>query len=111
MMSIDEEKGPQIYKIDPAGHCEGYRGCTSGTKEQEAMTLLEKAYKKKSQASSSFNPEEATEAVIDVLQNVIGADFKATDIEVGIVTTANPNFRVLTVPEVEKYLNLIADKS
>jgi 20S proteasome subunit alpha 1 len=111
MMSIDDEKGPQVFKLDPAGHCEGYRGCTSGTKEQEAMTLLEKAYKKKSVTNSTFSPDEATEAVIDVLQNVIGADFKATDIEVGIVTTADPNFRVLPVPEVEKFLNLIADKS
>ena len=110
-MSIDEEKGPQIFKIDPAGHCEGYKGCTSGAKDQEAMTLLEKAYKKKVQANAKFSTEEATEAIIDVLQNVIGADFKATDIEVGIVTTADPNFRLLSVAEVEKYLNLIADKS
>ena len=109
LMSIDEEKGPQVYKVDPAGFCQGYRGCTAGAKEQEAMTLLEKSYKKK--AGGQFSADEATEAVIEALQNVIGADFKPGDIEVAISTAAKPIFRVLTVAEVEKYLNIIADKA
>lgn len=110
-MSIDDEKGPQVFKVDPAGFLQGYRGCTSGAKEQEAATLLEKAYKKKQQTGGKFSTEEATETVIDVLQNVIGTDFKAGDIEVCIATTAQPEFRTLSNAEVEKYLNIIADRS
>lgn len=110
-MSIDEEKGPQIYKVDPAGYMQGHKGTTAGTKEQEAATLLEKAYKKKTQTGGNFNTEEATETVIDVLQNVISADFKAGDIEVAIATTSNPEFRLLTTTELENYLNVLADKS
>lgn len=111
LISVDEEKGPQVYKVDPAGYMQGHKGTTAGTKEQEAATLLEKAYKKKTQAGGKFSNDEATETVIDVLQNVIGSDFKAGDIEVAIATTANPEFKLLTNTEVEKYLNVIADKS
>lgn len=107
-MSIDDEKGPQVYKVDPAGFMQGYKGCTAGTKEQEATTLLEKAFKKK---AGKFTTDEATEAVIDVLQNVIGSDFKPGDVEVAISTKDNPVFRVLSNTEVEKYLNIIADRS
>jgi len=110
-MSIDEEKGPQVFKIDPAGHCLGFKGCTSGAKEQEAMTLLEKAFKKKAQTGEGFSTDEATEAVIETLQNVIGSDFKPGDLEVSVATNINPAFKILTPTEVEQYLNKIADKS
>jgi 20S proteasome subunit alpha 1 len=111
LMGIDDEKGPQIFKIDPAGRCEGFRGCTAGQKDQEAMTLLEKAYKKKAQTGGTFNLEEATETVIETLQNVIGADFKAPDIEVAILTKADPTFKLLQPADIERNLNRIADKS
>ena len=75
------------------------------------MTLLEKAYKKKAQAHATFNIDEATETVIETLQNVIGADFKAPDIEVAVLTSANPSFHLLPPADVERYLNRIADKS
>eukprot|EP00829_Urostomides_striatus_P003568 TRINITY_DN1393_c0_g3_i2.p2 TRINITY_DN1393_c0_g3~~TRINITY_DN1393_c0_g3_i2.p2 ORF type:complete len:160 (+),score=66.97 TRINITY_DN1393_c0_g3_i2:73-552(+) len=111
LLSIDEEKGPQVFKIDPAGHCQGFKGCTAGAKEQEAMTLLEKAFKKKAQAGGNFSTDEATEAVIETLQNVIGSDFKPGDLEVSVATTTNPVFKLLNPTEVEQYLNKIADKS
>jgi 20S proteasome subunit alpha 1 len=110
-MSIDEEKGPQIFKVDPAGHCQGYKGCTAGAKEQEANTLLEKAFKKKQAVEGKFTTTEATEAVIEALQNVIGSDFKPGDLEVSIATTQAPQLRLLTTTEVEQILNKIADKS
>lgn len=111
LMSIDDEKGPQIFKIDPSGKCEGYKGCAAGAKEQEATTLLEKAFKKKTVAKGTFSDAEATETVIDALQNVIGSDFKPGDLEVTIATVEAPTFRMLTPAEVEKCLNVIADKS
>lgn len=111
LMSIDEEKGPQIYKVDPAGYMQGHKGTTAGAKEQEAATLLEKAYKKKSQGGGKLGSEEATETVIDVLQNVIGAEFKAGDIEVTVATKDKPEFRLLTTTELENCLNVLANKS
>lgn len=37
----------------------------------------------------------------------MGNEFKATDIEVGIVSVSNPRFRKLTVIEIESHLNSI----
>ena len=65
--AIDDEIGPQLFKIDPAGLVQGFKGVASGTKEQEAMTILEKHYKKK---EGKFTKKELTETVIDSLQTV-----------------------------------------
>lgn len=42
LCSIDEERGPQVFKVDPAGHYYGYRAACSGVKESEANNYLEK---------------------------------------------------------------------
>ena len=46
LAGCDEEHGPQIYKVDPAGQSLGYRAIATGAKDQEAVTQLEKAWKK-----------------------------------------------------------------
>jgi 20S proteasome subunit alpha 1 len=47
---------------------------------------------------------------INALQTVLAEDFKATDIEVGIVTTADRRFRLLTAEEIETHLTEIAER-
>ena len=39
---IDEEKGPSLFKIDPAGYYYGYKGTSSGVKEQDSINFMEK---------------------------------------------------------------------
>jgi 20S proteasome subunit alpha 1 len=73
--------------VDPAGYFAGYKACSAGTKEQEAETALEKSVKKN--ASMSF--DETMETAVIALQTVIGADLKADDIEVAVVTADNPS--------------------
>ncbi len=46
LVGCDEEHGPQVYKVDPAGQSLGYRAIATGSKEQEAVTALEKQWKK-----------------------------------------------------------------
>ena len=46
LVGCDEEFGPQVFKIDPSGSCVGYKAVATGTKEQAAVTALEKQYKK-----------------------------------------------------------------
>ena len=44
------------------------------------------------------------------LQTVLGEDLKAKELEVGIVTTENKNFRLLGVDEIEEHLTAISER-
>ena len=46
LIAFDDETGPQVFKIDPAGYSMGYKATASGPKEQEAINLLERNFKK-----------------------------------------------------------------
>lgn len=46
LIGIDEEEGPQVYKLDPAGYYVGFHATAAGQKQQEAMNHLEKKWKK-----------------------------------------------------------------
>lgn len=66
LFSFDDEKGPQLFKIDPAGHYMGYKGTATGEKEQSATNNLEREFKK----NSSLSTDEAVRVAIQSLQNV-----------------------------------------
>lgn len=70
LVSVDEERGPQIYKIDPAGHYLGYKATSSGVKEQEAMNYLEKQIKKREAMNEEIDAKQTIELAIASLQNV-----------------------------------------
>ena len=38
LVGIDEEFGPQCFRVDPSGQSVGFKAISSGTKEQEAMS-------------------------------------------------------------------------
>jgi len=105
--SIDEEKGPSLYQIDPAGNFFGYKAAAAGTKDQEAFNALEKIVKKK----MALPEDETIQQAIGCLQSVLGMDFKASDIEVGVVSKARPKFRRLSEQEIDDHLTAITEKN
>ena len=105
LFTIDEEKGPQLFKIDPAGHYMGYKAAASGEKEQSATNHLEREFKKKKELST----DEAIKAAIKTLQTTLSAEFRATDIELAIVTTEDTDVHILSPEEIERELAKVGE--
>merc|ERR1711988_122244 len=94
---VDDEKGPQLFKVDPAGHFFGYKAVATGVKEQEAMSLLEKWMK----GNPELGDDATIQAAIMVLQTCLSADFKPDEIEVGFVSGVQGRFHSLAAGEIE----------
>ncbi|KAL4433631.1 hypothetical protein ABPG75_000072 [Micractinium tetrahymenae] len=107
LIAIDEERGPQLFKVDPAGYFVGYKATATGVKETEAVNMLEKKFK----ANPQYTQKEAVELAISTLQHVLGEDLKASDIEVGVASVADGGrFRVLGSEELEGTLIAISER-
>merc|ERR1719472_289878 len=104
LFSIDDESGPQLFQVDPAGYYAGYKGCAAGAKEPEAVNALEKIVKKK----QALPEAETIQQAIGCLQAVMGMDFKDTDIEVGVTSRARTGFARLGEEEIKNHLDAIA---
>lgn len=102
---VDDEKGPQLYKVDPAGLYHGYKAVAAGAKEDEAMNFLEKQFKK---TGGVLTRAQTIQTAIDCLQYVSLQEFKRSDLEVGLITADHPGVYVLREEEVEEHLNALA---
>ena len=100
LIGLDDERGqePQIFKLDPAGHYVGYRATASGTKQTEAMSFLEKQFKRVPTAMSpdaalaeaeklvgELSRDEILDMAVNTLHTVLAQELKPSEIEIGIV--------------------------
>lgn len=105
LIGIDDEKGPQVLKVDCAGHYLPFFGTASGVKEQEAMNFLEK----KIDEMKDYDTNKTVRTAIMCLGSVLGSDFKGNEIEVAMVEGKKGRFTKLTEEEIDAHLNAIAD--
>lgn len=56
LIGHDAERGPQVFRLDPAGYFVGFHATAAGQKQQESMNVLEKKWKK---LAGSGEPAEA----------------------------------------------------
>lgn len=103
--AVDDEKGPQLFKVDPAGHYSGYLATAAGAKEQDAVNALEKKVK----AGAAPACDEAVRLAISTMQSVLTSDFKASEIEISVVRTGE-RVRQLTEAEIEAHLAALAER-
>ncbi|XP_055356493.1 proteasome subunit alpha type-6-like [Paramacrobiotus metropolitanus] len=106
MIGYDTEKGPQLYKTDPAGFYCGFRGIGVGAKQAEVNAFLEKSLKQ--QATLSDN--EVVELALNCFSTVLAVDFKPSEVEVACVTQEKPYFHILTEQEIEQHLASLSEK-
>jgi 20S proteasome subunit alpha 1 len=105
LIGCDEEKGSQVFKIDPAGHYLPYKGTAIGKYEPEAMNFLEK----RASELDGLDENSTIEIAIMTMQHILSSDFKGTEIEVGVVDNGG-KFRVLTEQNIEERLHAISEK-
>lgn len=102
--AVDEEHGPQLFKVDPAGHYFPYFATAAGAKENEANNFLEK----KVDELAEYDTDQIVRYAIAALQSVLSADFKAGEIE-AVVIQDNERARTLTDREIDEHLNVLAE--
>jgi len=105
LIGVDDVKGPQLFKVDCAGHYLPFRAAASGSKEQEAVNFLEKRVDE----LESYGPDKAVQMAISCLGHVLGSDFRANEIEVAMVGGSTEKFRCLKEDDIDKHLNVLAD--
>jgi len=105
LIAVDDEKGPQVFKVDCAGHYLPFFGTASGSKEQEAINFLEK----KVDEMKDYDADQTVRTAIMCLGSVLGSDFRGSEIEVGVVEGKRGTFKSLTEDEIDAHLNAIAD--
>ncbi|KAL7714467.1 Proteasome subunit alpha type [Entamoeba marina] len=101
----DDVYGPQLWRSDPAGSVSAFRGCAAGEKEQEAFNNLEKK-----KIDKTLTTDQVVLTAIDSLQTVTASEFKASDVEIALISNENKKFHTLTIQEIEHYLLLSSER-
>jgi 20S proteasome subunit alpha 1 len=115
LVGMEQEKEgfvPKVYKCDPAGFYIGYAATSSGPKATEITNAMEKKVTAKDTNGLAYfgnSLEETVEIAIATLAQVVGQEFKSTDIEIGVVSSNQPRFRVLSISEIDTLLTKLAE--
>jgi len=111
LCSVDDELGPQLFRVDLAGSFFGMTAASAGVKEMEANSLFEKKLKERA-GGAPLSADEAVQLALEVLMTCLGADIKPSDVEVGLVGGDGgvKAFRVLADARVEAALASVAER-
>ena len=105
LFTFDDEKGPQLYKIDPAGHFMGYKATATGEKEQSALNHWEREFKKK----LDLTTDETIKVAIKTLQTTLSTEFRSSDIEIALVSDEDTSVQILSQEEIERELSKVGE--
>ncbi|XP_060665910.1 proteasome subunit alpha type-6-like [Drosophila nasuta] len=97
LISYDDDLGASVFKTDPSANYCGYFACASGAKQLQAEDFLRKNYK------LNMSEKESVRLAVNCLENVSEFECQPQDIEVGIVTDCNRQFRKLNEKEIKEY--------
>ncbi|KAI3388514.1 hypothetical protein SNEBB_010169 [Seison nebaliae] len=106
LMGIDNEYGPQLFKVDPAGYFCGFKACAAGIKQLEANNFLEKKLK----TEGNLSKADAIKMAIKCLSTVVATDFKAGEIEISLITMEDKKMKILSDEEIDSELTRIIEQ-
>ncbi|KAI5840834.1 nucleophile aminohydrolase [Morchella snyderi] len=102
LISVDDESGPRIFKVNPAAECIEYNAIASGPKEHQILTYLERKLGDRRYAFGNWRL--LANMGVKALNTALVTTLESDEVEVGIA--GRNGFRKLTLKEVK---NVIRD--
>jgi 20S proteasome subunit alpha 5 len=96
---VDAQHGPQLFHTDPSGTFLRYAAKAIGAGSEGAQTQLENEYHR------SLTLHEAKVLSLQVLKQVMEEKLEAYNVEVGVISTVDRQFRILSTSEVVALLS------
>ena len=96
-----DDKGPQLYQVDPSGSYWGWKASAIGKNMVNAKTFLEKRYK------DNIELEDAIHTAILTLKEGFEGQMTEQNIEIGVIRESDKQFKILTPETVKDYLNML----
>ena len=94
-----DDDGPQLFQIDPSGSYFGWKATAIGKNYINAKNFLERRY------NDDVELEDAIHIALLTLRESFEGEMNEFNIEVGIVSSQDRNFRILLPSEVRDYLD------
>ena len=95
----DEEDGPQLFQVDPSGSSFGWKATAIGKYYINAKNFLERRY------TDDVELDDAIHIALLTLRESFEGEMTENNIEVGIVSSEEKVFRILSPAEVRDYLD------
>ena len=111
MIGWDDELGEaMVMRCDPAGHYTGYHGVATGPKASEIQATLEKRLVERGSSCLADSLPGCIELAVETLATALGSEPKPGELEVGVVSRGERQFKLLPEAEIEAILQAIAEK-
>jgi len=95
---IDDDKGPQLYQVDPSGSFFAWKAAAVGSGMLAAEDFLKKRY------TEDIPLDDAIHRAIRIIKESFQGEMTEENIEIGIISPGN-RFTVLTPEKIKDYLD------
>lgn len=95
----DDVDGPQLFQVDPSGTAFGWKATAIGKNYENAKNFLERRY------NEEMELDDAVHTALLTLRESYDGEMSEHNIEVGIISSVDKVFRVLTPAEIRDYLD------
>ncbi|BFF95622.1 proteasome subunit alpha type-6-like [Drosophila madeirensis] len=102
LIDYDGEGRPTVHMTEPTGEYNSYKGCALGPNADKAEAYLEQ------HLQTHMSEEKSLQLAIDCLSTAMDIEFEPLHLEVGVVSKAHPEFRMLDANEIASQLYNIA---
>jgi len=96
-----DEKGPQLYQVDPSGSYWGWKASAIGKNMVNAKTFLEKRY------HDDIELDDAIHTAILTLKEGFEGQMTETNIEIGVISATDRQFKILPPSTIKDYLQVL----